>query len=100
MVSDDPLLIPPTDAERERYERAVAAKAKRGKHYVEPRGHAWAKGTGPAGETCGTCRHIESVWRGRYLKCGLNKANWSRGRASDIRARDAACRHWEKQHGL
>lgn len=34
----------------------VTVKA-RGKHYVAPRGGADRPGTGPAGETCGTCQH-------------------------------------------
>lgn len=62
-----------------------------------PRGHAYFPGTGPAGETCGSCKHL---YRNRlaktYLKCSLNKAKWTGGGASDVRARDAACKMWEK----
>jgi len=62
-----------------------------------PRGHAWTPGSGPQGETCGSCMHL---FRNRmsktYLKCNLNKANWTGGGASDIRARDAACKKWER----
>lgn len=86
-----------SEAERERYERAVAEKAKRGKHYVEPRGHAAPKGSGPPSETCGTCRHkVTRQWAGAYLKCELVRAGWTKGRASDIRAKDAACSRWER----
>ena len=101
VVTDEPLLpLPMGDAERDRYERAVAEKAKRGKHYVEPRGHAWTPGSGPAGETCGSCAHVERrSWAKTYLKCGLAKARWTNGRASDVRARDPACRHWESKDG-
>lgn len=62
-----------------------------------PSGHFGVKGTGPAGETCGSCKHLcrNQLAKG-YLKCGLNRAKWTGGRKSDVRARDAACRHWEK----
>lgn len=98
-MSDEPLLpLPLPDVVRERYERAVEEKAKRGKHYVEPRGHAFTPGSGPAGETCGSCAHLHRrVWSGTYLKCARNRANWTKGRASDVRAGDAACRHWERK---
>jgi hypothetical protein len=60
------------------------------------RGHYFTPGTGPAGETCGTCKHL---FRNRmakiYLKCGLNRQNWTGGEGSDIRAKDAACKFWE-----
>lgn len=61
-----------------------------------PRGHIMPPGTGPSGETCGSCKHL---YRNRmaktYLKCGLNQARWTGGGATDIRARDAACKMWE-----
>ena len=61
-----------------------------------PRGHAFTPGTGPEGETCGSCLHL---YRNRlaktYLKCGANRSAWTGGRATDIRAKDAACRKWE-----
>lgn len=62
-----------------------------------PRGHAWPCGTGPAGETCGSCRHRVKVFGGtRYhQKCGRNKTMWTHGPGSDIRAKDAACKLWE-----
>jgi hypothetical protein len=55
-------------------------------------------GDGPAGETCGTCKHIVRVHHnnGKYLKCGLAKAGWTHGAGSDIKARWAACEKWEK----
>jgi len=62
-----------------------------------PRGHAWTPGTGPEGETCGTCKHLYRRQMGKtYLKCGLNRARWTGGKGSDIRARDDACKKWEK----
>ena len=42
---------------------------------TQPKGYAGIPGTGPAGETCKTCKYI--VRRGGssriYLKCGLNR---------------------------
>lgn len=65
---------------------------KRGKHYIQPRGHVDFPGTGPVGETCGSCQHKVG---GRYLKCKLNEARWSAYRGSDILAGSPACRKWE-----
>jgi hypothetical protein len=67
-----------------------------------PRGHYFTPGTGPAGETCGTCKHRvlrgNSEGRGRgHQKCGLNRANWTHGPRSDIRAKDPACKFWERE---
>jgi hypothetical protein len=64
----------------------------------QPRGHAWRPGTGPAGETCKSCRHLTRV-RSKggnvFRKCGLMRTHWTHGPGSDIRAKDPACRHWE-----
>lgn len=68
----------------------------RGKHYVEPRGGADRPGTGPAGETCGSCKHIYRNQQAKvYLKCALTRACWTGGGKTDIRARWAACSKWE-----
>lgn len=60
-------------------------------------GHAAMPGTGPEGETCGSCAHL---YRNRqqktYLKCALMRAYWTGGFGTDVRARDLACRRWEK----
>lgn len=69
----------------------------RGKHYVEPRGYARPPGTGPAGETCGTCAnktHRRGV-QGSYIKCALASHKWTGGRGSDILAGSPACELWE-----
>lgn len=62
------------------------------------RGYAAPPGTGPAGETCGTCQHIARTGGGArtYLKCKLMKNAWTNGPGTDIRARSAACSKWEK----
>jgi hypothetical protein len=60
-----------------------------------PHGHVMPPGTGPEGETCGSCAHMTRKRMGKvYLKCGLNVAKWTSGRGSDIRAKDAACKKW------
>lgn len=61
-----------------------------------PQGYAAPPGTGPAGETCGSCRHIARLRYARiYLKCELNERAWTHGRKTDILARTPACRKWE-----
>lgn len=68
-----------------------------GKNYVKPWGYYMPPGTGPTGETCGTCEHI--VYRGNtaghYLECLRAKAKWTHGRKSDILAGSPACSGWE-----
>ncbi len=62
-----------------------------------PRGHAARPNTGPEGETCGSCRHLVRRQMSKtYPKCGLNRAGWTRGPATDVRVRDPACSKWEK----
>lgn len=73
---------------------------KRGKHYVEPRGYIRPPGTGPDGETCGSCRHLVRRRLAKtYLKCGLAEAKWTGGGGSDVRARSPACEMWEPSDG-
>lgn len=70
----------------------------RGKHYVQPRGYFAPPGTGPAGETCRTCKHrvVSGTGSGKtFPKCGLNRAKWTSGRGSDILVSAPACRVWE-----
>ena len=75
--------------------------AKRGKHYVEPRGYYAPPGTGPAGETCNTCRHhVTRRFSKKYHKCALAHALWTGGRANDILVRAAACKGWEGKTDL
>lgn len=59
--------------------------------------HAAPPGTGPAGETCGSCAHyVRRRMGGIYRKCGLCRSQWTNGPGTDIRAKDAACSKWEK----
>lgn len=75
---------------------APLTKARKSKRNpTKPRGYFYHPGSGPAGETCGSCQHI---FRNRlaktYLKCSLNSAKWTGGPGSDIRARSPACKYW------
>lgn len=56
-------------------------------------------GKGPAGETCGTCRHFCRVrpGQGTFFKCGLMRHHWTHGAATDIRFRWEACEYWESE---
>lgn len=61
-----------------------------------PHGHAGPVGSGPKGETCGTCKHLTRVRHAKtYLKCGLMRKQWTGGPGTDVRAKDAACWKWE-----
>lgn len=64
---------------------------------VKPRGgYAAVPGTGPEGETCKTCRHLfRRKMSHVYLKCKLMERQWTRGTASDIKAKTPACARWE-----
>lgn len=76
--------------------RALLAKSKKGRKPTQPKGYVAPPGTGPDGETCKTCRHIyRNQMSKTYLKCGLNRAAWTGGPGSDIRASAPACRMWE-----
>lgn len=60
------------------------------------RGYADTPGTGPAGETCRSCRHYARVEHAKvYLKCALMRARWTGGPGTDILARSPACSRWE-----
>lgn len=62
-------------------------------------GHAAPVGSGPPGETCGTCQHLSRRTMAKtYLKCELMRAKWTGGGATDVRARDAACSKWVPHH--
>ena|ERR1700735_5514120 len=62
------------------------------------RGHAAAPGSGPSGETCGSCLHLyRNQMASTYLKCYLSRARWTGGAATDVKARDPACEKWERK---
>ena len=59
-------------------------------------GYASVPGTGPAGETCSTCRYIYRKRMAKtYTKCALMVAPWTGGGGTDIRAKAPACNKWE-----
>ena len=57
--------------------------------------HRHAQGSGPAGETCGTCANLVRVryHDKQYFKCGL--VTMTHGPGTDIRLKDAACFAWK-----
>ena len=59
------------------------------------RGYAAAPGTGPARETCASCRHITGVKGNEFASaCGAAKRG-SFGVAIYIASSSPACRRWE-----
>jgi hypothetical protein len=66
---------------------------------TRPRGYAAEPGTGPTGESCGTCRHHCVICYSKpYHKCSEFRrlgGKWTGGPGSDIRVRSPACRLWE-----
>lgn len=64
------------------------------------KGHYARPGSGPDGETCGTCRHyctIETGSRKTFRKCQRTERSWTHGPGSDIRKKDPACLGWESR---
>lgn len=64
------------------------------------KGHFGRPGSGPAGETCTTCRHYyrSHIRSGRsFGKC--DRVPETRGAGTDVRAKDDACHGWEKDNG-
>lgn len=61
------------------------------------KGYADKPGSGPEGETCGSCQHAERVeyHRKTYRKCGMARNKWTHGTGSDIRLKSPACSLWE-----
>ncbi len=69
---------------------------KRVKNGVVKHGHYAAPGTGPKGESCGTCAYLARNELGKtYFKCG--RTAWTHGSATDIAKRDDACLGWERR---
>ena len=67
-----------------------------GKPPVAREGWADKPGTGPEGETCGSCTYCEAFhYAKRYYKCAARTGHhWKGGRATDIRPLDPACSKW------
>jgi hypothetical protein len=68
-----------------------------GRKSPKPSGHAAQPGTGPKGETCGSCAWLYRKRLGKtYRKCGLMEQHWTGGYGTDVRAKDPACSKWER----
>ena len=71
--------------------------APRKRHEPKPWGYFAPPGTGPAGETCGTCEHHVIKRMGKnYHKCARSRGKWTGGRKSDILVRSPACSGFER----
>lgn len=63
--------------------------------HTKKRGHAAQPGTGPKGETCGSCTNLHRTRLAKtYLKCELRRSTWTGGGGTDVRAKDPACSFW------
>jgi hypothetical protein len=61
-----------------------------------PKGYPARPGTGPSGETCGSCNNLYRKRMSKtYPKCLLLKHCWTGGAGSDVRVRSPACSFWE-----
>lgn len=56
-------------------------------------GYPAAPGTGPTGETCGTCVHAVQV--DGFYKCKLIESKWTHGYGTDIKLKSPACSKFE-----
>lgn len=85
------LPLPDTPAMTPKQRRALNAK------FAKERGlHAAPPGSGPDGETCGSCANLVRKRMSKvYLKCGLVEKLWTSGAGTDVRAKDPACSKWE-----
>jgi hypothetical protein len=61
-----------------------------------PTGGVALAGTGPSGETCGTCNHAmrKRLHKKNVYKCGCNVPHWTHGRKTDILLKTPACIYW------
>jgi hypothetical protein len=65
------------------------------KHPLD-RAHPYPPGSGPRGQTCGTCAKLcTRHYSRKYFKCHVLMKFWSAGPATDIRKKDPACLCWE-----
>jgi hypothetical protein len=84
------------------FDRCLPPSERRALQRKRPRkrGHAMPPGTGPTGETCGSCYFLVHKRLAKtYLKCELRRATWTGGGGTDVRARDPACSKWEAGKG-
>lgn len=80
--------------------KAVPASRLRRRSRARPplKRQGWADkpGTGPIGETCGSCTYCgEYRFKQTYFKCTARPGeHWKGGRETDIRPMDPACSKW------
>ena len=64
--------------------------------HPKDRAHPYPPGSGPAGQTCGTCAKLcERRFSKTYFKCHVLMKFWTAGPGTDIRKKDPACLCWE-----
>lgn len=84
-LTEDFMMLPFPSEQQRRI--AAAMKTAKGLYAAPP-------GSGPEGQTCGSCEHI--VRARKYRKCELVSSKWTHGPGTDIKARAPACSKWEK----
>ena len=58
--------------------------------------HPTGRKIGPEGTRCGDCKHFTSHTRSmKYLKCLLDRQQWTAGPGSDLRAKWRGCERFE-----
>lgn len=86
----EPLMILPPQSDKS-LAIAKAMKFDKGLYAAKP-------GTGPANETCGSCKHIYRKHMAKtYIKCALVARFWTGGGGTDVKARAPACQKWESR---
>ena len=70
---------------------------------IRTRGYAGKPATGPAGETCGSCRHLCRIQRGHgdrvWRKCSLVSRGWTWSDRTEVRVSAPACELFEAVAG-
>ena len=60
------------------------------------RAHPYPPGSGPPGQTCGTCAKLcARKFSKTYFKCHVLMRFWTAGLGTDVRKKDPACLCWE-----
>jgi hypothetical protein len=61
------------------------------------RAHPSPPGSGPAGQSCGTCAKCvkREFTHHNYYKCLVMAKFWTAGLGTDVRLKDLACKSWE-----
>jgi hypothetical protein len=58
------------------------------------RAHPYPPGSGPAGQSCGTCiKCVKRQFANNHYKCRVMMRFWADG--TDVRLKDPACKSWE-----